>query len=96
METLRDLLDNPAGLVLVLCLAGVVVVANLALLALLRGGTFDLARFRRSLNDEAGLWRRSVTGGRDAQKRQDDQLDELHQLVTHLKEPPDNPTSPPP
>lgn len=102
MDAWQKLLDNPAGLLAVLCLAGVAIVANLALAALLRGATPDLSRWRRSLAAEAGIWRRAATGGSEAQKQQAAQLDELHQLVNQLERKPANdpaqalPPNPPP
>lgn len=88
MDALQKLLDNPAGLLAVLCLVGVLVLANLALAAFLRGTTLDLTRWRRSLAAEAGIWRRAAVGGRAAQQQQTDQLNELHQLVSQLESKP--------
>jgi hypothetical protein len=86
MDSLERLLSNPAGLAAVACLVVVVVIANLALVALIRGGEVNLDRMRRALNREAELWRRSFSAGPEAQRRQADQMDELHRLVSTLKE----------
>lgn len=97
MDALKDLFANPAGLIALACLAGVVLIANAALFALLRGATLDLSRFRRSLATEASLWRRAITGGRDARAQQTDDLNELHQLVSQLRPPGEaGPTDQPP
>lgn len=77
------LLENPAGLLAVLCLIGVVLASTLGLVPLLRGGSPD---FLRRLIDPRGveMWRRAFTGGREAQRKQAEQLDELHRLVGRL------------
>ncbi len=100
MDALNDLLANPAGLIVLACLAGVVLIANAALFALLRGAPLDLGRLRRSLAAEANLWRRGFTGGREALAHQTDELNELHQLVSQLRppgeaDPTDQPPAPP-
>ena len=96
MDALNQLLHNPAGLLAVLCLVGAAGVANVGLIALLRGRTLDFSRWRRALTAEAGIWRRSVTGGQTAQRRQAAQLDELHQLVGQLEAKPGDQDQPPP
>ncbi len=77
------LLENPIGLLAVLCLVGVVLMSTLGLVPLLRGGSPD---FLRRLIDprEAETWRRAFTGGREAQRRQAQEIDELHRLVSQL------------
>jgi hypothetical protein len=77
------LLENPVGLLALLCLIGAVLFSTLGLVPLLRGGSPD---FLRRLIDprEGDLWRRAFTGGREAQRRQAEQLDELHRLVARL------------
>jgi len=77
------LLENPIGLLAVLCLVSVVLMSTLSLVPLLRGGSPD---FLRRLIDprEAETWRRAFTGGREAQRKQAEQLDELHRLVSRL------------
>lgn len=91
MNPLDKLLDNPAGLLAVVCLVGVVIVANLTLVAMIAGGQLDLSRFRRSLNKEADLWRRSFTAGGQVRQQQAEQLEELHRLVGRLRPPEPNP-----
>ena len=91
MDTWNALLQNPAGLLAVLCLAGVALATNLALIALVRGTKLDLSRWRQALNAEANIWQRSVTGGQSAQRQQADQLGELRQLVEQLQSPPPSP-----
>lgn len=82
------LFANPAGLVAVICLIGVMVIVNLALVALLSGR--DASCLRRLINpNEAEVWRKSFTGGRAGQQHQADQLDELHKLVSNLSKPPE-------
>lgn len=93
MDILEAILANPIGLLAVVCLVGVFVIANLALIAMIGGGQLDLTRWRRSLSNEAALWQKSFTGGREAQRQQSDQLDELHRLVGQLGPPEDKPAS---
>lgn len=92
---MAQLAHNPAGLLAVTCLVGVAVIANLALVALLRGFKLDLTRWQRSLNKEADIWKRAVAGGQAAQRQQTDQLNELHSLVGQLPENPPNHPEPP-
>jgi hypothetical protein len=77
------LLENPAGLLAVLCLVGVVLLSTLGIVPLLRGGSSD---FLRRLIDprEGEAWRKAFTGGREAQRRQAQEMDELHRLVSQL------------
>ncbi|MCS7016957.1 MAG: hypothetical protein NZM42_12670 [Gemmatales bacterium] len=77
------LLENPIGLLAVLCLIGAVLFSTLGLVPLLRGGSPD---FLRRLVDsrEGDLWRRAFTGGREAQRKQAEQLNELRRLVAQL------------
>lgn len=75
--------ENPIGLLAILCLIGAVLLSTLGLVPLLRGGSPD---FLRRLVDprEVELWRRAFTGGREAQRKQAEQLDELRRLVARL------------
>ncbi|MDW8328019.1 MAG: hypothetical protein RMK99_15770 [Anaerolineales bacterium] len=77
------LLENPLGLLAVLCLFGAVLFSTLGLIPLLRGASPD---FLRRLVDsrESDLWRRAFTGGREAQRKQAERLDELRRLVAQL------------
>lgn len=93
MDSLEAILANPIGLLAVVCLVGVFIIANLTLIAMIGGGQVDLSRWRRSLSNEAALWQKSFTGGREAQRQQSDQLDELHRLVGQLDQPEDGPAS---
>jgi len=59
------------------CLGALVLSANLTLFGLLRGS--------RTVQEEASKWGKAFTGGQAAQRRQQAQLDELHQAVASLK-----------
>lgn len=79
-----NLLQNPAGLLAVICFVGVVLVSTLGLIPLLRGA--DYGAFGRVANpDKQAMWRKAFMGGREAQKQQASELDELHQRVAALK-----------
>lgn len=82
METL---LNNPAGLVLGLCLLGTVFGPMLAIVFMLRGGAVELGPLRRFFVGEAEVWRKAATGNSTAQQQQSDQLAELHRRVNELK-----------
>lgn len=75
--------ENPIGLLAILCLIGAVLLSTLGLVPLLRGGSPD---FLRRLVDprEVERWRRAFTGGREAQRKQAEQMDELRRLVARL------------
>lgn len=88
---MQALLENPLGLLAVLCFVGVLLVSTLGLIPLLRGA--DYGAFRRVAHaDKNALWRKAFMSGREAQKQQTNELDELHQRVEALraKEPPNN------
>ncbi len=84
----ENLLTNPAALLAVLCLLGLVIGANVTLLGLLGN--------RKGLERELGVWGKAIGGGREAQRQQDAQLAELHQLVAKLSNPPSEPNDPKP
>lgn len=75
--------ENPIGLLAILCLIGAVLLSTLGLVPLLRGGSPD---FLRRLVDprEVELWRRAFTSGREVQRKQAEQMDELRRLVARL------------
>jgi hypothetical protein len=78
MDTLNRLLNNPLGLCLVIFLA-VFVIGNLVVMVSMLGR-------KEVMSDEmASKWGKAIRGGFDAQKRQNAQLDELHQQVARLK-----------
>jgi hypothetical protein len=79
------LLANPAGLILGLCLLGVVFGPILTIIFMLRGGNVELGPLRRFFTGEAEAWRKATTGHTAAQRQQSDQLAELHRRVTELK-----------
>ncbi|MBL8045966.1 MAG: hypothetical protein JNL09_05460 [Anaerolineales bacterium] len=88
---MQQLLENPIGLLLVVCFVGVLLVSTLGLIPLLRGA--DFSALRRVANpDKNAMWRKAFMSGREAQKQQTSELDELHQRVAALKtkEPPTN------
>ena len=65
-------------LILALCILGALVLGvNFGLVSLLRG--------RRPNNNEAATWTNALGGGRQAQRRQTAELDELHRAVAELK-----------
>jgi hypothetical protein len=74
---MNELLSNPRALVALACLLGIVIGVNLTLL-----GTFRHSKF---LQDQAKIWGNAMGGGAEVRKRQQDQLDELHQRVQGLK-----------
>lgn len=80
---MQALLENPLGLLAVLCFVGVLLISTLGLIPLLRGA--DYGAFRRVANaDKNALWRKAFMSGREAQKQQSSELDELHQRVAAL------------
>lgn len=77
------LLENPAGLLAVLCLISVVLISTLGMVPLLRGGGPGL--LRRFIDPREGeTWRKAFTAGRETQKQQAAQMEELHRLVAQL------------
>ncbi len=78
------LLSNPQSLLALLCIAGLVIGINLAL--------FSALNQSKVLQEQAKIWGKAFGGGAETRKRQNDQLDELHQRVQELKnEKPDKP-----
>lgn len=79
-----NLLQNPVGLLAVACFVGVLLVSTLGLIPLLRGA--DFSALRRVANpDKNAMWRKAFMSGREAQKQQATELDELHQRVAALR-----------
>ena len=74
---MTELLSNPKALIALACIGALVVGFNLTLFGLLRGS--------RTVQEEASKWGKALTGGQTAQKRQEAQLDELHQAVANLQ-----------
>jgi len=82
---MERLLENPIGLLLVICFVGVLLISTLGLIPLLRGA--DYGAFGRIANpDKQAMWRKAFMGGREAQKQQASELDELHQRVAALRQ----------
>jgi hypothetical protein len=85
MPTLPPSLTNP-GLLLALCLiVGLVVGVNATLVTLLRRG---------SGGRDGDQWSRALGAGREQQRRQSAQLDELHRMVSELSTGRPNPQKP--
>ena len=73
---MKELLANPASLIIVCGVVALVVGLNLTLFGLLRGD--------QRVRAEASKWTKPLTGAPEARRRQEAQLDELHKLVQDL------------
>ena len=74
---MNELFANPKALLALACLGALVLGANLTLFGLLRGS--------KTVQEEASKWGKAFTGGQAAHRKQQAQLDELHQAVANLK-----------
>jgi hypothetical protein len=74
---MNELLANPKGLVILLCFGAVILGLNLSLFGLLRGN--------KTVQEEASKWGKALSGGQQARRQQDAQLDELHRAVAQFK-----------
>lgn len=77
---MRQLLANPAAIIIICLIVAFVLSVNLTLFGLLRGD--------KRVRDEAAKWARAVGGGTAGQRRQAAEYDELHRVVAALKSPP--------
>ncbi len=75
------LLSNPQSLLALLCIVALVI-GNLAL--------FGAVGKSKLFQEQARVWGKALSGGAEGRKRQNDQLDELHQRVQQLQKPPAN------
>jgi hypothetical protein len=79
---MSTLFKNPVALIFVLCLAGLLIGQAFTLIGLARGD--------RHVREEAAKWSQALGGGVAGRKRSDAQLNDLHQAVESLKQPPDD------
>ncbi len=77
---MNELLANPKIWLILGCLGALVLGLNLSLIGLLRHD--------KTVAEEASKWGKALRGGREGQKRQEAQIDELHRLVANLPPPP--------
>ncbi len=76
---MNALFANPKALLALLCVGALVLSFNLILFGLLRGD--------KTVREEISKWGRAASGGQEARRQQDAQLDELHRAVANLKTP---------
>ena len=72
-------LANPAGLIALVCIIGLVIGINVALFSALRQSATDAK--------QAAIWSKALRGGADIRSRHNEQLNELHQKVQQIQTP---------